>query len=486
MTEPSRFGLGDAILLTAIVVGAAVLRIGYVSVCPPDGPNPIRVQDDQLDELRTVVLNWKEAGRFGSKAPFSGTDEPTAHPAPGYPWLMLNVSRLPGDWEQTVRLAQCVLGALTVACYYLFALRAFRSRLTAVLTGCLGALYPFWIFNCADVNDGVVASFLLSVGLLLGARAGQAGGAFTSLLYGLTLAALALVRAALLPFALVAVLWFLLRCRSLPRGWMYAFLAVLGFANGLAPWTVRNFDELGDAVPLVDSTYFHLWMGNNASSTGGPQSEAVMLQALTAIQPDMTGPRLAKASQRERQQVVARACLYQWQNDPAGSLQRRLRSGLCFLLGEEYFTTGRLWQEGKPQEPTLRADAPGAAGEQQEEVKENRPERSFPQRLRDAYPSLLYGSLGGLFLFALLGWRWSYGWWREAMPLSLALIWIPLPYLLSHVEVLSGPRLPLDGVLICYAAFALACLVPPLGRHLFRDAHVRGEVEETRLGSRET
>ena len=46
------------------------------------------------------------------------------------------------------------------------------------------------------------------------------------------------------------------------------------------------------------------------------------------------------------------------------------------------------------------------------------------------------------------------------MPLSLAAIWIPLPYVLGHAEALSGPRLPLDGVLLCYAAFALACLLP--------------------------
>ncbi len=63
-----------------------------------------------------------------------------------------------------------------------------------------------------------------------------------------------------------------------------------------------------------------------------------------------------------------------------------------------------------------------------------------------------------LLLLALLGWRWTYAWRRSAMPLTLALIWIPLPYVLSHAEALSGPRLPLDGVLLCYAAFALAGL----------------------------
>jgi hypothetical protein len=65
-----------------------------------------------------------------------------------------------------------------------------------------------------------------------------------------------------------------------------------------------------------------------------------------------------------------------------------------------------------------------------------------------------------LVILGLLGWRWTYAWRSSAMPSSLAMIWVALPYILSHAEALSGPRLPLDGVLLCYAAFALACLLP--------------------------
>ena len=70
-------------------------------------------------------------------------------------------------------------------------------------------------------------------------------------------------------------------------------------------------------------------------------------------------------------------------------------------------------------------------------------------------------------ILGLLGWRWSYGWRRLAMPASLALIWVPLPYLFGHAEALHGPRLPLDGVLLCYAAFALMCMTPTVGGFLF-------------------
>src|SRR5262249_52900466 len=80
-----------------------------------------------------------------------------------------------------------------------FARRAFRSVFVGTLAGLLCAVHPFWVFNTAELNDGVLASFLLAACLMLGARGCQTGEAFTSLLYGLALAALALVRAALLP-----------------------------------------------------------------------------------------------------------------------------------------------------------------------------------------------------------------------------------------------------------------------------------------------
>src|SRR5262249_10639358 len=156
--------------------------------------------------------------------------------------------------------------------YFLFARRAFGSALVAVLAGLFCALHPFWVVSAAELEDGTVAAFLLGLAVWLGARGGQSGGALTSLLYGLVLAGLALVRAALLPFVFVAVLWSLWRCRSLPRGWLYALLAFLGFANALVPWTVRNYQLDEDVVPVVDTAWWHLWIGNSPGATGGAET----------------------------------------------------------------------------------------------------------------------------------------------------------------------------------------------------------------------
>ena len=139
------------------------------------------------------------------------------------------------QFDPIVRWIQCGLGGLTAGLYYLFARRAFRSLGVGVVAGMLCALHPFWVVDTAALNDGTLASFLVGLVLFTGARAGQTGGPFASLLYGLSLAGMALVRAALLPFAFVGLAWFLLRSRRQPSGWLGALLAFLGFVIGVAP-----------------------------------------------------------------------------------------------------------------------------------------------------------------------------------------------------------------------------------------------------------
>jgi hypothetical protein len=462
MTDQRRFGGGDVILFLVILAAAAGTRVWYLSAFAGNAqnPGPLQVQgaervlkaprvngeaDDraQPTELHVLVRNLKEQRQFACQAPLAPGEEITAHRAPGYAFLLagLELSPLdPAKIDQTVRWLQCGLGTLTVVFYFFFALRAFRSRLVAALTGLLGAFYPFWIVNTAEINDGVLATFLLAACLLLGVKAAQTGGAFSSLLYGLLLAGLALVRAALLPFALVALVWFLYRCRTVRRGWLCALLAFLGFTNGLGSWTFRNAKAFGDIIPITDSVYLHLWMGNNAQADGGPQTEQALLETLAVARgedPKTTAEALGQLKQNERYNALAGDVRKQIQRDPEGTLRRRFEATGCFFLGHDW-----------PRRPVAESS-------------------DMPDWLAGSYRTIFYGSLLALLVLGVLGWRWTYGWRHESMPSSLALIWIPLPYILSHAEVLHGPRLPLDGVLLCYAAFALVCLIPRVGTSLF-------------------
>jgi hypothetical protein len=474
-----RFGSTDLILLLIVLLVAAGSRVWYLWACADnaqkegavqvqDAPRLLRDQPagaelrDQgpSNELDALVQNLKDQHRFAAPAPLSRGEELTAHTAPGYALFLAGLELSPIDLspvDRTARWIQCGLGTLTAVFYFLFALRAFANRWVAALTGLGCALHPFWIINTAEIKDGVLATFLLAACLAAGARASQSGGPISSLLYGLALAALALVRAALLPFAIVALLWFLLRCRTVRRGWLCALLAFLGFANGLAPWIIRDWKILGTIVPVADSMYLHLWAGNNPRANGGPQTDATMLEALAEARgedAERLRERFGQLDQKERYDRLAGEVLKQVQNDPAGTLRRRLQAALDFFFGEEWFKNGILWKS---------ADAEG-------------PE--MPSWLAASYQALLYGSLLAMLALGALGWRWTYGWRGEAMPSSLALVWVPLPYVLSHAEALQGPRLPLDGILLCYTAFAIVYLIPPIGATLWPGASYVSEQED--------
>jgi 4-amino-4-deoxy-L-arabinose transferase-like glycosyltransferase len=323
---------------------------------------------------------------------------------------------------------------LTAGLYYLFARRAFRSLFVGAFTGFLAAVYPFWVINTAQIEDGVVATFLLALVLFLGARASQTGAPLASLVFGLALAGLSLVRAALLPFSFLTLAWFLLRTRGLTRGWLPAVLAFLGFAGGLAPWTVRNFQVFQEPIPVADSLYYHLWIGNNPHADGGPLTREMLADAPRAEleQIDKQPARYARLGKEVAAEVRDR---------PVQTVLRRVQAFLKFFLGDALIKHGELAQPAQP-------------------------DKEISAGLRDTYPMLLTLTLVLLLLLALFGWRLTYGWRWESMPAVLAAVFVPLPYVLGHAEALSGSRLPLDGVLLCYAAFAVACCLPTVGNYL--------------------
>jgi hypothetical protein len=230
------------------------------------------------------------------------------------------------------------------------------------------------------------------------------------------------------------------------RGWLCALVAFLGFAGGLAPWTVRNWQLFEEPVPIVDSAHYHLWVGNNPHATGGPVTKDALEDAALK-EKDLT-----KKKQTQRYAELGRVWWDEVQAHPVETVQRRIWAGLFFVFGEKWFTDRQLAATDQP----------------------------MPEWLDGSQVQALQGSLLGMLLLSFLGWRWSYGWRRESMPAGLAMVWVPLPYLLSHAEGLSGPRLPLDGVLLTYAAFALACFIPGVGQYLLEGSREERPSEEYR------
>ncbi|MFO0879563.1 MAG: hypothetical protein U0840_19635 [Gemmataceae bacterium] len=444
MADMRRFGLIDLLMLLVVLGAAAGVRAGYLVTCADSGhqAGPLRVQETPRPEDQDVLVGNVRAGfRFASQAPLAGDEETTAHVAPGYPYLLgLLAQQIPAEkFEFTVRWTQVGLGTFAAACYFLFARRAFRSLLVGTLAGLLAALHPFWVVEVANLSDATLASTALALTLVLASQAGEKGGALKSLLFGGSLAGLALVRAAFLPFSFLLLVWFLLRSRTLRHGWLCALCAFLGFGAAISPWTIRNYQEFNEPVPVVSSTYLNLWIGNNPQATGGPATEEMWKNALPQ---DAT-----KQSQPARYAQLGRHVAEEMRTQPVKTLQRRIQAAFYFLLGARWFADGTVVEET------------GSADE-------------LPDWLARTYPVTFPAVLLGLLVLSFLGWRWTYGWRYESIPAALAIMWVPLPYILGHAGAMSGARLPLDGVLLCYAAFTVCCFVPGLGGYLLQGATV--------------
>jgi hypothetical protein len=448
MRELPAFGVTTLLGLLLVVATAAAVRAGYLVAATDSGAlrSALVVQAPHAEatEQDKLVQSLVNQHGFKGAAPLSDGEEVTAHIAPGYPWLVSFMARFTDNPAQAMRWLQCVLGTLTAACYFLFARRAFFSNGIGFVAGLLCAVYPFWVFDCAEIADGALVSFLLAATLAVGTRGSQVGGAFTSLLFGLLLAGLALVRAALLPFAILGLLWFLWRCRLFRWGWFAALLALLGFGNGLAPWCVRNYRAFGTPLPVISSAYLHLWMGNNSSATGAGLDEQTLRQSFTE---ERRGQLLEEDNQARRYGSLGRDVVSEIQRDPLAAVGNRLSAAQSFLLGQQWLAQRRL-----------------GIIEAGDDVAEP------PEWLRDNFELLLASSLVLLLTLAVLGWRWSYACAWHARLATLAALWLPLPYVMTHAGFLSGPRLPLDGVLLCFAAYALCSWLP--GRARVPDAPV--------------
>ena len=452
-----RLGVLEYFWLLVIVVVAMAARTWYLNEWADGGRSsgPLQVQGTPpAADLKAILANLTENHWFASRAPLASAEEQTAHVSPGYPWLMAWLDRVPtslGTLDRTMRWLQCFLGTLTALFYALLARRAFGSMFVAVCTGLLCALHPFWIINTAEISDGVVVSFLLGLSLWLGARAVQDGGLVSSFLFGVALAGMGMTRAACLPFVFVALLWFIGRCRVVRRGWLCALLATLGLLNALLPWTFRNYRLFGEIVPVVSSAPYHLWMGNNARATGGPLDEDTMLASLAesrGVSKKDVEQANAALGQKPRYDQLIEDARAEVQRHPAETVRRRLLTTLYFWFGADWFKNGKCWET----ESTAALEEPGV--------------------LVGNATLILNGTLLFMLVFGLLGWRWTSKFSLQAMPTSLTLFWFPLPYIIGHAAGLVGPRLPLDGVVLCYAAFALACLLTPYRAGLLRSARL--------------
>lgn len=194
------------------------------------------------------------------------TDRDFVRP-PGYPVFLAAVTLGHPDRVAVAKLANSVLGALAPVLIAAIGVRVFRSRPAGALAGAGAAVDPSLVLVSSDVQtEPLFLVFLLSAAFLLLVCVDRPSSNF-GVLAGALLALAALTRPT--ATALAPLLLAPLADRRYPvRVRMHlAGSAILGFALGVAPWTLRNAVVYRELLPISDVGGFNVYFGNSEPMT---------------------------------------------------------------------------------------------------------------------------------------------------------------------------------------------------------------------------
>ena len=264
-SQPDR----EFVVLVSICLLALLVRLGYVLTLPPrllwfDGEHYSRLAAGLLEH--GTYLN--DRGR------------PSAYWPPGYPLFLSAVYALFGVNVVALRVAQCLIGAGTVAVVHRIARRVLDrsgARLAALAT----ALYPLFIYSAGADMPVTLQVALIAGGVLLVLVAVERDSVPAALGAGLLGAWATLVAGSALPAFVLFALWMAwdrgaTAGRGRSRGLRLALACLLPIVVVLGAWMVRNERAFGHPVLVSTNGGYNLWLGNHpgVKASTGNRAEA--------------------------------------------------------------------------------------------------------------------------------------------------------------------------------------------------------------------
>jgi 4-amino-4-deoxy-L-arabinose transferase-like glycosyltransferase len=243
------WGIGVAVLLGVMIRFAAILMLEHEPV------------SDEL-AYRSMALSFIERGVVLDNL------NNLAHYNVGYPlFILAPVFYVFGDHILAARLANLVLGVLSIVMCYLVAKEAGASRFGRFLAAAFWAMYlPAGVYGVYLAKENLMAPLMLGV-VWCALRLVKSPGTFLASFCGLLFGLLALVGNAGLSLVAV-ILWALWKS---PARWLQgvSIVVLIACVAGLvaAPWVVRNAYVLG--APVINTNGgFNFYLGNNPAATG--------------------------------------------------------------------------------------------------------------------------------------------------------------------------------------------------------------------------
>jgi len=259
--------------LSLVVVVAFALRLLAIHVLYRVTWNDF--SDHLFFGFETGRIASSLASGHGFANPLFVETGPTAWTTPVYPYLLAAIFNLFGIYTKTSAFAILGLNALfsALVCLPIFfiAQRIF-GRKTALVAAWIWAAFPYAISITAFVWDTCLSALLLATLFLLSFRVrDKPVRAWTCFFLGVAWGFAALTNASILSLFPFLVAWSLAPQWQKRRRWLLAAsLAMLGLFATLLPWQVRNYQALHHLIPLRDTFWLELWIGND----GYTQTEA--------------------------------------------------------------------------------------------------------------------------------------------------------------------------------------------------------------------
>ena len=189
---------------------------------------------------------------------------------PGYTFFMAGVYRLTGGSYLGLRVAQMLIGILSIGLAFALGRRWFGARVGLIYAG-LPATYWVFVYYEGELLEPVL---LVALGLLLVYEVSLWADKVSpvrALYSGIVLGLFALVRPNILLFAPAALLWLTWIAHSRKDSRLLRTTAVgffLGTVLTIAPVTIRNWVVAHEFVPISTNGGINLLIGNNPKADG--------------------------------------------------------------------------------------------------------------------------------------------------------------------------------------------------------------------------
>jgi len=257
------------IILAIIMAIGGALRIAYLEELKdaPDFDYPLL--DAEFHDYWARGLVFDDWTTPPSKEDPQIQSSPFFRP-PGYAYFLAAVYKLLGPDYTGPRVVQMLLGLLNVFLAFLLARRWF-GQIPALIFALLMATYWIFIYFEGEFQAPVLITLLLLLLTMLVGRWTEKLSWGLTILSGLVLGLLALVRPNALLIAPAIVLWAIWLSRR-RQSWNYLRMGIVGLLVGtilaIAPATIRNYRASGEFVLITASLGPNLMMGNKPEANG--------------------------------------------------------------------------------------------------------------------------------------------------------------------------------------------------------------------------